>query len=248
MRLSHFEQEMIVKSFKQVFGDGDLYLFGSRVDDTEKGGDIDLYLVPSNRAENEHKLKIEFLVKLKKYIGEQKIDVILASDENRTIEKTALRDGIKLNISDIRIDKYLKECDKHVKRIIESFNEVHEKFPLSAKKYSELSDYDIKNIDQYLFRFSKLQDTIGNKLFKAVVGNYVENIEELTFLDILNKLEKIGIIDSAEEWNLLRTIRNDISHQYDDSPAQMAEALNNILAQKDVIIEIYHNLKEYYQK
>ncbi len=247
MRITYFEQKMIVKTFHQFFGDGEIYLFGSRVDDNGKGGDIDLYLIPLKRFDDEQKRKIDFLIKLEKHIGEQKIDVILAVDENRLIEKIALRDGIKLKISTIRIEKYLNECDKHVKRIIESFDEVQSQFPLSAKKYVELSNYDVKNIDQYLFRFAKLQDTIGDKLFKAVIGNYVESVDELTFIDILNKLEKIKIIDNAEEWSILRKIRNDISHHYDDEPHEMAEALNSIFAQKEVLIGIYQKIKEHFQ-
>jgi len=86
---------MIKKAFKEVFIGGEIYLFGSRVDDNQNGGDIDLYLVPYDRSYDRDK-KTKFLVKLDEYIGEQKIDVILAKDTNRLIEKEALRYGIKL--------------------------------------------------------------------------------------------------------------------------------------------------------
>ena len=45
MRLSDKYINTIKKYFFDIFGEGDIYLFGSRVDDTKKGGDIDLYLV-----------------------------------------------------------------------------------------------------------------------------------------------------------------------------------------------------------
>ena len=96
MRLTHFEQKMIKKAFIESFEEGKIYLFGSRVDDSKRGGDIDLYLIPSQKFENERDRKIKFLVKLDSYIGEQKIDVILAKDSSRLIEQEALKYGVRL--------------------------------------------------------------------------------------------------------------------------------------------------------
>ena len=96
MRLTDFEQKMIKKAFIESFEEGEIYLFGSRVDENKRGGDIDLYLIPSQKFDNERDRKIKFLVKLDLYIGEQKIDVILAKDSSRLIEQEALKYGVKL--------------------------------------------------------------------------------------------------------------------------------------------------------
>jgi predicted nucleotidyltransferase len=96
MRLTDFEQKMIKKAFIESFEEGKIYLFGSRIDENKRGGDIDLYLIPSQKFDNERDRKIKFLVKLDLYIGEQKIDVILARDTSRLIEQEALKYGVKL--------------------------------------------------------------------------------------------------------------------------------------------------------
>lgn len=96
MRLANNERELIKKAFYETFQDGKIYLFGSRVDDTKRGGDIDLYLCPAQRYENERELRRKFQILLDEYIGEQKIDVIMAKDANRLIEKEALRTGVEL--------------------------------------------------------------------------------------------------------------------------------------------------------
>lgn len=44
MRLPEFEIKSILGSFNRYFSTGSIYLFGSRVDDSLKGGDIDLYI------------------------------------------------------------------------------------------------------------------------------------------------------------------------------------------------------------
>ncbi len=96
MRLAEYEKEGIKKSFEEVFKEGHIYLFGSRVDDTKRGGDIDLYLVPAKKYGDARKKKRQFLIKLDEYIGEQKVDVVLAKDSSRLIEQVALRDGVEL--------------------------------------------------------------------------------------------------------------------------------------------------------
>ncbi len=96
MRLARDEIKAIKKAYQEIFEDGKIYLFGSRVDDTKMGGDIDLYLIPNKKLENLREKKIKFLIKLDEYIGEQKIDVILAKDKNRLIEQEALKYGIEL--------------------------------------------------------------------------------------------------------------------------------------------------------
>ena len=95
MRLTTYQQQAIKKHFLEVFKEGEIYLFGSRVDDNAKGGDIDLYLVVPNIKDLATK-KIDFLVALKRDIGEQKIDVVFDRGKNRLIDKIAKEKGVKL--------------------------------------------------------------------------------------------------------------------------------------------------------
>ena len=95
MRLTDDEIIAIKTSFATAFGEGDVHVFGSRVDNDARGGDIDLYLCPKV-VDNEFKQKIDFLVELKGMIGEQKIDVVVARDSERLIEREARRTGIRL--------------------------------------------------------------------------------------------------------------------------------------------------------
>ena len=95
MRLNKKQHQAIKDTFLEVFEVGNIYLFGSRVDDSKKGGDIDLYIV-STCKDNFTSKKIDFLVKLKNIIGEQKIDIVLSRDKTRPIEQEAIKNGILL--------------------------------------------------------------------------------------------------------------------------------------------------------
>ncbi|MBC8323341.1 MAG: nucleotidyltransferase domain-containing protein [Candidatus Marinimicrobia bacterium] len=99
MRLQHYEVDAIKSAVHDIFGQNTkTILFGSRVNDNLKGGDIDLFILPC-KAESLEILfdkKIEFLVSLKSKIGEQKIDVVIAKNKNRLIEQEALKNGVLL--------------------------------------------------------------------------------------------------------------------------------------------------------
>lgn len=243
MRLSSFEVQAIIETKNDIFGlTSKIYLFGSRVDDTQKGGDIDLFLVTDKKDDLFDK-KINFLVALQEKVGEQKIDLIFSKDKSRDIEIEARQKGVILDLNEIKLQKYFRECDKHLQRIEEAYEDIKKFIPISCTSYKHLTKEEVRSIDQYLFRFAKLQDTIGDKIFKLIIAKYEENVDKLPFLDILNKLEKIGILSSAKKWIGLRKIRNDISHQYEEEEDEISLAINNIIAQKEVIKNIYLKIK-----
>jgi len=96
LRLSEREIKAIKELAIEVFGEETrVFLFGSRIDPSKKGGDIDLYIIPANREKLFEKY-LRYLAKLKLTIGDQKIDLILQEDPNRPIEKEALEKGIEL--------------------------------------------------------------------------------------------------------------------------------------------------------
>ena len=95
MRLSEKQIKVLKDKLNSISSSAKLYLFGSRVDDTKKGGDIDLYLV-LNEHSNLFEKKIKFLSRVKRELGEQKIDIVFNTDSSRLIEKEAIQWGIKL--------------------------------------------------------------------------------------------------------------------------------------------------------
>ena len=94
MRLTQKELNSIKTTFENIFNEGAIYLFGSRIDNSRKGGDIDLY-ISTKTKNNLVKKKIDFLVSLKRKIGQQKVDVVLDFGQNRLIDKVA-KEGIRL--------------------------------------------------------------------------------------------------------------------------------------------------------
>ncbi|RUM72265.1 MAG: nucleotidyltransferase domain-containing protein [Sulfurovum sp.] len=75
MRLSQESVNIIKKTFLSHFDDARIFLFGSRVDDTKKGGDIDLFVITSQDITLKDELMI--LAKLELNGIARKIDLVL---------------------------------------------------------------------------------------------------------------------------------------------------------------------------
>ncbi|MGA1862001.1 nucleotidyltransferase domain-containing protein [Deferribacter thermophilus] len=88
IRLKKDEIEIIKRLTKDIFGDCEIFIFGSRLID-KKGGDIDLYIIPKNR-ENLFEKKIKLAAKLENIL-EKPVDVVVSYNRNRPIEVEALK-------------------------------------------------------------------------------------------------------------------------------------------------------------
>ena len=83
MRLDNLQKKALQNAVKDV--NGDVYLFGSRVDDTKRGGDIDLLIFSE---EDPFKLSQEVSVKFFMEC-EEKIDVTVMNPNKLTKEQEA---------------------------------------------------------------------------------------------------------------------------------------------------------------
>ncbi len=149
-----------------------------------------------------------------------------------------------------KIERIFKECEKHRLRIEEASCDMQNFMPLDPKRYEILNKDEVQAIDQFLFRFSKLQDAIGRKLFRLILTLKEGDplfIENMTMKDILNYLEKIGIIE-AKKWQQLRDIRNELAHNYDDDPEEMSAIINKIYSEKEMLFKVLDNLQEYFKR
>ena len=93
MRITNHERQAILQTVATADIEAEVYLFGSRVDDTKMGGDIDL-LVLSRKIDLMAKLDV--LAELHQILGEQKIDLLVFSDANQPFARMAIDSGARL--------------------------------------------------------------------------------------------------------------------------------------------------------
>ncbi len=92
IRLTDREVKYIKKLANDIFGECDVYIFGSRLKD-KKGGDIDIFVVPKEKR-NLFEKRIKLAAKLENIL-EKPVDVVVNRNKNRKIEREAIK-GIKI--------------------------------------------------------------------------------------------------------------------------------------------------------
>ena len=100
MRLSSGQIEAIKQETEHFFGaQAEVWLFGSRVDDNRRGGDVDLYVRSGmSDADQLAAARFAFLARLKRRIGDRKIDLVLqrSGGDELPIHELARQQGVKL--------------------------------------------------------------------------------------------------------------------------------------------------------
>ena len=90
MRLSLKEQQEIKKTLNEIFGDIKIYIFGSRLDDSKKGGDVDIFLQTFNPIKNIRAKRARAKMLLEEKLLKP-IDIIIEKDANKLIKKQAMQ-------------------------------------------------------------------------------------------------------------------------------------------------------------
>jgi Asp-tRNA(Asn)/Glu-tRNA(Gln) amidotransferase A subunit family amidase len=81
-----------------------------------------------------------------------------------------------------------------------------------------------ERLDAFVARFSRLQDTVGDKLLPALLQLLGERPGAV--IDNLARAERLGWMSSAEDWMASRTFRNQMIHEYIEDIHLLTQALN----------------------
>lgn len=135
------------------------------------------------------------------------------------------------------VQEKLAECEKHENRMLTAAERLSHRFPLTVESFGTLDEVDSSFIDQMVYRFSKLQDTLGEKVFSGILKLGREEVKGRTFLDVLHRMEELQIVDS-DTWLSLRELRNEIAHEYSNEVDKTVLALNIVFGKLSLLADI----------
>ena len=140
-----------------------------------------------------------------------------------------------------RLHFFFLEAEKHIEKIQKAKEVLIAHYPLDAEKLMGLDEHAKDKLDVLVFRFAKLQDLMGEKIFRTYLEWSGVGAQK-PFLYLLAHLEREGVLE-VDAWREMRNARNEISHEYPYNDENIAENVNKILEYVDTLIRIEKRLE-----
>ncbi len=99
-----------------------------------------------------------------------------------------------------------------------SLNQTLPLLPIS--NFQLLTPEHHETLAAFRVRFSEMQEQLG-KTMRAIARE--EEQETEPFSRVLLYMTKLGIIDTVEQWKLIRELRNAVNHEYEENNARLSE-------------------------
>ncbi|WP_397546057.1 hypothetical protein ABUL39_08125 [Rhodothermus marinus] len=142
-----------------------------------------------------------------------------------------------------QLKQALAVCRMHREALQDALEDLEVR-PFCQEWLAQLSREDRRLLDQFAYRFLRLQDTIGQQLIPSILRALGEPVEEMPVIDRLNRLEQLGWLSSADEWMMLRRIRNELTHDYPQTLEERLETLKMARSAAYRLLEVFEQLEE----
>ena len=147
-----------------------------------------------------------------------------------------------MNATDIatyKLQPALDECALHRQRLHRAWLDACAFDAMQGATVAALTEDQVRTLDQLVFRFGRLQDAIGSRLLPALLQLTQEWRDNEPFIDKLNRAEKLGMLPSAEQWQLLRELRNQTAHEYPAQPELMIANLRHLVGHVPMLEQVH---------
>jgi hypothetical protein len=138
-------------------------------------------------------------------------------------------------------------CQAHYNALREALDDLHLR-NLTDHDLECLSKDDRRLLDQFAYRYTRLQDDMGARLIPAALLAMGEEIAAMPVLDRLDRLEQLGWLPSAEEWGELRRTRNEFTHDYPETAKERYERLQLAHAAAEKVMGILEVMNQKIQQ
>lgn len=145
------------------------------------------------------------------------------------------------------IDSAITEGESHLEKMHKSDRYLKTLHPITPATLQSLDEESVLRLDQFVYRFTKLQDSMARRFLPSLYALLEADTEPKPFLDILTRLEQLGVLPSVQTWQRFRNLRNNLAHDYPESLEQTADTLNQLLKTWGDLEEIFTRARDAYR-
>ncbi|MCL6272123.1 hypothetical protein M3P05_19570 [Sansalvadorimonas sp. 2012CJ34-2] len=127
-----------------------------------------------------------------------------------------------------------------------SISRLQGSLPLESEALLSANEDLLEKLDAFRVRYGDLQDSLGGKVFRSLL--LTEDEEPVNMADTLNRMEKRGILGSADFWRKLREIRNAFAHDYPEAEEDRANAINLAWKTASDLLDVAEKIHAYCEK
>lgn len=140
------------------------------------------------------------------------------------------------------------DAHEHLAETIDQLKDAAKHLAISLKRCSEIESNETEvaliEFEALTSRFARATDILIHKVYRTI--DHIEFIDGGTLIDVMNRAEKRGLIDSIHEMRIFKDLRNDIAHEYIAERIQIVH--QEVLQQIPKLLELIERAVSYCQK
>ena len=110
----------------------------------------------------------------------------------------------------------------------------------SALNWKTLSFEQHEMLAAFRVRFSEFQEHLGKSMRAVAIE---EEVEVERFGSVLAFMEKLGVLESAERWKIIRELRNAVNHEYEEDATRLTQFFTEMLKAAPELLAIHQKLE-----
>lgn len=136
-------------------------------------------------------------------------------------------------------------CGQRIQKLTYSLNKNREIFPVTLTRVQALTDEQEESIDALILRYSQCVAMIQDQIFRGIAYVEQEDLSDKSNRDKARLMEKLGAIQSADDFGTAAILRNKFSHHYPEEASHQIERLNLVVAEAEYVIATFADIMDF---
>lgn len=133
-------------------------------------------------------------------------------------------------------------CGQRIQKLAYSLNKNRALFPITVEPVEALTDDQEESIDALILRYSQCVAMIQDQIFRGIAYVEREDLSDKSNRDKTRLMEKLGAIQSADDFGTAAILRNKFSHHYPEEASLRIERLNLVVAEAEYVIATFADI------